>query len=233
MAKPNKERSVRDEVVEQPQVQEEVVVVQEPVADTPKVPVKETVTPKQPVKEPKPVSSSSGEIKTPDDINAILEDGSLDIEAKLKKIATSGAPIARFAEVMMDYNRKLGNDAPTPEPKTIAAANYNLYTRLAKVCKTEDYEDFRIFFDVVNHIFYHYRKDAFDMYKLTRYDNLWTWGDKQLKTYINLTSLICALCDKSNRKSASVSVSLNKVLDLDTTAFTETMVNNIRKYYDL
>ena len=79
MAKPNKERSVRDEVVEQPQVQEEVVVVQEPVADTPKVPVKETVTPKQPVKEPKPVSSSSGEIKTPDDINAILEDGSLDL----------------------------------------------------------------------------------------------------------------------------------------------------------
>ena len=225
-------------MVQEPQAEKEQVVVQEPVVE----PKKEETVKKQPkevvdngsVAKAADVKSKSqpvSDIKEVEDIKSVLEDRSLSIQQKLDKIATANTPITRFAHIMLEYQNKMGKKAVTPAPATIAANNYNLYTRLIKICKTEDYQEFKIYFDVVNYIFNEFKDDAYSDHLLVRGDLDWKWGEKSYQTYQNLVTLICTLCDRKTRQAKMVSISLNKVLDLDRTTFTETMVNNIRKYY--
>lgn len=176
--------------------------------------------------------SGEGLIETVQDIQNVLENPSLSQEEKIMKIAKAGTPVTKFASVMIDYQKKMSKNAASVEASEGAANNYNLYSRLAKVCKTENYTEFKVLFDVVNFIFEMYKDDAYSEFLLHRYDMQWTWGDKQLRTYQHLVTMLCVLCERSKRKELMKTISLNKVLDLDRTVFTETMVSNIRRYYE-
>lgn len=211
-------------------VEQEAVVVSEPV-ETPVAPkpVEEVVKPQ--VTQPAPsVSKSEGDVS---EIKQILENPSLTMAEKVKLIATSKTDSTRFATVMVDYNNAVGKNAPQPTESQGASLNYNLYTRLVKILKTEDYNEFKAMFDVVNFIFEIYKDDAFSEYNLHRFDTKWSWGEKQLKTYQVLVTTICTLCDRSKRKATlATNFSFTQLFNRERTVFTDKMIENIRKYYE-
>lgn len=171
-------------------------------------------------------------IETADDIKTILEDPKMTLDEKLDSIVNSGSPITKFAAVMLEYEKKMSKETTLIEPNQGAANNYNLFTRLMRVLKEKDFDNFTTYFDVINMIFNKYKDDAYSEFMLHRFDMEWKWGAKELKTYQNLITLICVLCDRSTRASEIRKISLNKVLDLNKTIFTEDIANNIRRYYN-
>lgn len=206
----------------------EKVVAEQPVAQQQEV-VQEAQVQKPVVQEPVKESSTVASVA---EIQNIIENPSLSMAEKVNLIVNSKSEATRFAAVMMDYQNAMGKEAVLVSETQGASLNYNLYTRLVKVCKTEEYNDFKVLFDVVNFIFELYKDDAYSEFLLHRFSNKWTWGEKQLKTYQNLITLICVLCNRGNRKQALKTISLTKAFDQDRTVFTEVMINNIRKYYE-
>lgn len=210
--------------------QTEAIVVSEPVESPVVPPKKETMREK--VQSVFKSSSSNDSSDNVSEIQQILENPALTMAEKVKLIASSNTQATRFATVMVDYNNALGKDAPQVPESQGASLNYNLYTRLVKICKTEDYNDFKVMFDVVNFIFDLYKTDAFSEFQLHRFSTKWSWGEKQLKTYEVLVTTICNLCDRAKRKDSLKTFSLTRVFDRDRTVFTDKMIDNIRKYYE-
>ena len=172
-------------------------------------------------------------ITTADDIKGILENPKYTNEEKIALIASSDTPIVRFVQVMLEYREKMNKESTVIDNAQGAANNYNLFNRLMRIIKEKDFDTFVTYFDVVNMIFFLYKDDAYSEFKLHRFDMDWKWGSKELKTYQYLVTLICVMCDRVNRSSNLNKISLNKVLDLDKTVFTEDMASNIRRYYNL
>lgn len=211
-------------------VEQETVVVSEPV-ETPVVPKPTEEVVKPQVSHPAPSVSKSDDGVS--EIKQILENPSLTIAEKVKLIATSETDATRFATVMVDYNNMLSKNAPQPTESQGASLNYNLYTRLVKILKTEDYNEFKAMFDVVNFIFEIYKDDAFSEYQLHRFSTKWSWGEKQLKTYQVLVTTISNLCDRSKRKeSLATNFSFTQLFNRERTVFTDKMIENLRKYYE-
>lgn len=175
--------------------------------------------------------ATSTKIVTVEDIKNILTSPDMDLTKKIDTLAKSDGELVKFVNVMVEYNDKMKIETKNIDPNEGANQNYRLYTRLMKICRTNQYEEFKILFDVVNYIFYLYREEGYKDVYLHRFDINWTWGSKKLKTYQNLVTMLSVLCDRATRKNYINSISLNKVLDLDKTEFTEVAVNNIRRYY--
>lgn len=195
--------------------------------------VVEEVVEKQPEVQPEPVKEVAGD----DDadqaaISAIINNGKLSNVEKFQAICQSKTKYAGLANTLQGYQNKLGKGAPLPISKDGAAINYNLYNTLLGAANTPIYTEFKTKFDIINLCFLAYADDAFSEFKLYRFQLDWKFGRDKYLTYRNLTILICMLCDKAKRKENLKKIVLSKDLTLNGTKFTETSIQNIKRYYE-
>lgn len=192
-----------------------------------------------PNKEEKP-ASGSGTASQPSkkedttslsSITTILENGSLSNEQKVEAIDKSGVEAVGFIKNLIAYQNELSFKAIGLTDVQGASKNRILFFKLLQILDVEDYATFKIKFDVVNLVFLTYKEDAFNEFKLHRFDLKWTGGIKELKTYQKLVTVISALCDKSKRAEQLKTISLSKMVDANTTVFSETHRRNLLQYY--
>lgn len=186
------------------------------------------------IKEDKNIESKTiTSIESIEDAKAVLHNGSLSNEEKIKILMTGSHSAAKLANTLQEYQNKMSKNAVLRPAKQMAADNYTLYNRLMVVVGTVDYSEFNTMFDIVNFFFRVYSKDAFDIFKLCRFDMEWAWGDKQLRTYQNLVVIITTLLNPNTRSTDIKTISINTALDRDNTMFNDRASINIRRYYDL
>ena len=176
----------------------------------------------------KPSQPAAGDISS---ITTILENGSLSNEKKIEAIVNSGVEAVSFVKNPMSYQNELSINAVGVTDVQGASKNRILFYKLLQVLDTEDYTTFKIKFDVVNLVFLTYNDDAFNEFRLHRFDLKWTGGTTELKTYQKLVTVISALCDKSKRAEQLKTISLSKMVDANTTVFSETNRRNLLQYY--
>lgn len=222
---------------QQEQQVEKVVVAEEKVE---KVEDKKEETPVTPVKEEKlnPVTAPTTIEKKQENSNSsissvtsILENGSLSNEEKLNAIVAANVPGIGFVKNLLTYQNEMSMNSVLPSEQSGADKNRSLFFKLMNVLDEEDFSIFKIKFDIVNLVFLTYKNDSFDEFKLHRFDLKWTGGQKQLKTYQRLVTVISSLCDKTKRAEQLKSISLSKMVDADNTTFSETNRRNILSYY--
>lgn len=190
----------------------------------------------KPAKQPEP-EQEQPKVELTDDaeVNAvtkILNDGKLSNVEKVEAICNSGTKYAGIAGILKGYQDKMSKKAPLLKGVDGAATNYNLYVQLLAIANTPIYTEFKIKFDIVNLCFLAYAEDAFSEFRLFRFSLEWKYGKDKYITYRSLAILICMLCDKAKRKEALKKIVISKALTLDGTKFTETSIQNVKRYYE-
>lgn len=172
---------------------------------------------------------------TQDETVAILGDKSTTIAQKLEKFTNDIGNFGQYVTNMTDYELAMNPDAPTPTDDKGAGRNYNLYIQIKDTASQEDYDRFKVEFDIVNMVYTQYKDGAFDEFQLFRFDRAWTskWGEKSLTTFQNLNTVICALCDISTRQNNLATIDLDKALDPTKIELSDIAINNIKKYYTI
>lgn len=184
------------------------------------------------VKVTNPSNNSITSINNIGDAKVILADTKLTDTERINILITgTDKTVVPLAKALQDYATKMSSKSPVRPAKQMVADNYALYNRLLAVVSNADYAVFNTLFDIVNLFFRVYAKDAFDIYKLTRFDMEWTWGDKELRTYNYLVTIITKLLDHSTRTKVIKTISLRVALNRETTKFTTIATNNIKRYY--
>lgn len=235
MGKKNKSNFVQQEQkpeVQQEQVQEEVVAEQKEEVKPESVQAKQ-----EEVKVQEPAKVIKEDIQLSDDeeakvVTKIMSDSKLDNVAKFEAICESNTKYALLAKNLKSYQDKMGSGSPIPKAVDGAANNYNLYVALLGIVNTPIYTEFKIKFDIVNLCFLAYANDAYSEFKLFRFSIDWKYGKDKYVTYRSLAILICMLCDKVTRAEALKKIVLSKALTLDGTKFTETSIQNVKRYYE-
>lgn len=131
---------------------------------------------------------------------------------------------------LLSYNNKMFGTMAI-KPKDGAAANYDLFNLIKQVVSDNDFNTFKIKFNIINLMFLGYDKEAFSEQKLHRFDYEWKWGKESLTTYQHLITMISMLANKSTREQHISKGILNRALNKDVIGLSETAIQNIIKYY--
>ena len=194
-----------------------------------------TVTPKVVEQDPKQSNTNvagmdSVLVKT--DIGVFLANPDMTPSEKIEDISKRAVgDISILASRLIDYNVKMS--ASIINEKAGAANNYDLYHTIMNVIGLEDYTDFKTKFDIINTAFRAYASGAYKETMLHRFDMSWKWGDNDLTTFQHIAVVIAYLCDLSKRKDNLKIIDINKALLDNNVLFKETMISNIKKYYNV
>ena len=117
------------------------------------------------------------------------------------------------------------------KPSSGAANNYDLYNTIKQAVSDTNPEVFRIKFNIINLAFIAFKNEAFNEFKLHRFDYEWKWGKESLTTYQYLVTAISILADKSTREQEIGKGILDRALDKDAISLNDVAIQNIVKYY--
>lgn len=109
--------------------------------------------------------------------------------------------------------------------------NYKLLNSLLNIFNTQDFWTFKVLYDVVLVFFRVYKDSYFDVVELHKDDMYWKWGEKKLKTFQRLVSIITAIVDDSSTTASSIDIA--SVMDSDVTIVSDFMITNFKRYYDV
>jgi len=224
------------EVVETAPESEPVV---EPIVEEPTVEAKPDSEPiaEEPVMvEPKAEESTPTPVEVTqlgyNEVTALLNDSKTSLVGKLEAIAANGIPeLKTVAGKLLDYERELGASVPSKGGEFAIGKAYDLNLILTAVANTVDKNKFKVKQDIITLAFIAFKDSAFSVLKLLAFDYLWKFGDKQLATYQNLTTVLTMLSDKSVRNENKSKVDINKLVD--GTTLTDHARENLVSYYEL
>lgn len=169
---------------------------------------------------------------TLEDVKNILADPDMFEEEKLEHIGKYAVPsIAMLSEFLNTFKNTLDPKAVQQEAKTIVGKHFDLFNQISRVVSEENYEIFKVKFDIINMYFRVFATGAFNDVALHRFGNLWKWGETKLRAFENFVIAISSLNNIETRKVALKKLDLNKVLDKEATGLSETAIANIKKYY--
>jgi len=199
---------------------------------TPAKPATEA-TPAKPATEATPAKPATEVNLTQDDIKKVIIDPTLSGKEKLTKIANHAMTAhASVASKLLGYNQFMYKN-PNMVPQTGAAKQYDLLNTIKSVVNTEDYGNFKTKFDIVNLAFRELKDEAFYTGNLYRFDNFWTYGEKDLTSFQHILLILTTLADAQNRQQNIKKIDMSRALSPDDTTFTPTAVSNINKYYGI
>lgn len=177
-------------------------------------------------------SVDKGYLDTFEEIQAVLHDPEISVKDSLEMIANSDLTVMRMLVVrLLDYNAKMGPNAPIPTDKEGAKNNFDLYTALKNILKTEDEEAHMLGMDIINIFFKEYSNEAFNEVSLARFDNAWTKSPTALKSYQYLVTVIAVLADKGTRKDLISTIDINKFRNDKVMDFSAKEVDRLVNYY--
>lgn len=176
--------------------------------------------------------TEKGYLDTYEEIQAVLHDPEISVKDSLEMIANSDLTVMRMLVVrLLDYNAKMGPNAPIPTDKEGAKNNFDLYTALKNILKTEDDQAHLLGMDIINIFFKEYSNEAFNEISLARFDNAWTKSPTALKSYQYLVTVIAVLADKGTRKDLISTMDINKFRNDKVMDFSAKEVDRLVNYY--
>lgn len=171
-------------------------------------------------------------LATYQEIQDVLANPEISIRDSIELISGSDNTAVKMLAVrLLEYNRKMGPNAPIPSDKDGAKNNYDLYIAIKNILSTEDETLHRIGMDIINLVFKEYSTEAFNEISLSRFDDSWTKSPTSLKSYQNIVTIISMLADKSTRKDALVNIDINKIRNDKVMDFSAKEVDRIINYY--
>ena len=236
---------VADEPTVEPEVIEDVVA-DEPEL-TPEAPVDEPEAPQEPEQVDIPelvqeevigVAKTIADV-TPGNLNMLDISAIRDLlasdatpEEKLATIWEHGNPaFATLVEFLNTFKNTLDPASVMLPDTTIVGKHYDLYNFIVRTIVDENYEVFKVKFDIINMFFRIHSNGAFNDVALHRFSNRWKWGELKLRAFENLVIAISSLCDIEKRSLALKRLDLNKVLDKEMTGLSDLAIANVKKYY--
>lgn len=167
-----------------------------------------------------------------DEIRALFTNRELSFEQRWAKLCELQNEYGALARFLQEYQDAMSVNNPTEyTDKEGDNINYRLYSKLFQTCNTPDYPDFKTKFDIINLAFYLYKEDAFSEFRLFRYGYGTIFGPGKRKTFINICTVICNLCDPFKRQEQMKTITLQFVLTKENTVMTDDVINNIYRYY--
>lgn len=181
--------------------------------------------------------AETGETKEPvvtipqeTDVLKILS-SKISFKEKIEAISKSDSVQYRsLANKLLSYNDKMFGTMAV-KPSSGAANNYDLYNTIKQAVSDTNPEVFRIKFNIINLAFIAFKNEAFNEFKLHRFDYEWKWGKESLTTYQYLVTAISILADKSTREQEIGKGILDRALDKDAISLNDVAIQNIVKYY--
>ena len=237
MARKKKTKEVEETFTDtetQEQEQAHVEETQEPVEETQEQEpvVEETPVSEETVTKPT-IDANSGTGKlTNEQIKALLVDDKLTGIEKLETIAKGAVTkYAIIASKMLGYNETMFNN-PKLNIATGVAKQYDLLNTIKSIVNTEDYNDFKMKYDIMNTAFRDLKDQAFADRYVYRYEQEWKWGKKDLKTLQHMLLLLLDLSDGRTRAQNKKRIDFNAVLSKDEITLGDKAIENIKKYYN-
>lgn len=155
----------------------------------------------------------------------------ISFKEKIEAISKSESVQYRsLANKLLSYNDKMFGTMAV-KPSSGAANNYDLYNTIKQAVSDTNPEVFRIKFNIINLAFIAFKNEAFNEFKLHRFDYEWKWGKESLTTYQYLVTAISILADKSTREQEISKGILDRALDKDAISLNDVAIQNIVKYY--
>lgn len=155
----------------------------------------------------------------------------ISFKEKIEAISKSDSVQYRsLANKLLSYNDKMFGTMAV-KPSSGAANNYDLYNTIKQAVSDTNPEVFRIKFNIINLAFIAFKNEAFNEFKLHRFDYEWKWGKESLTTYQYLVTAISILADKSTREQEIGKGILDRALDKDAISLNDVAIQNIVKYY--
>lgn len=155
----------------------------------------------------------------------------ISFKEKIEAISKSDSVQYRsLANKLLSYNDKMFGTMAV-KPSSGAANNYDLYNTIKQAVSDTNPEVFRIKFNIINLAFIAFKNEAFNEFKLHRFDYEWKWGKESLTTYQYLVTAISILADKSTREQEIGKGILDRALDKDDISLNDVAIQNIVKYY--
>ena len=165
-------------------------------------------------------------------ISALLAKPGILIREKLDDIKLNGTvPFKLLIAKLDSYNEIMSPNAPSLDATKGAGRNFDLYTVLKALISEDNYNVFKVKFDIVNLYFKEYRTVAYTDYMLFRHSEEWKWGKDNFTTYCNIITVITTLCDMSTRQDKLKTLSLDKAFNKTDTVLNDTAIENLLKYY--
>jgi hypothetical protein len=112
-------------------------------------------------------------------------------------------------------------------PEQGVAKNYDLYNLIISVAKQDDYNKFKILFDVINKAFLLGRNGVFSPIQLSRFDYMWRWGIKSKSNYEKLVELISIMANPGERRKVKINIAAG------VEGLPDKAKENIVKYYNM
>lgn len=165
----------------------------------------------------------------------IIKDKSIGtLKEKLIKIsdATTGK-MSNLAKVLLNYEEKMSNENISEKEGSVL--NMQLCKTLISVLQTEDSNDFKDMFRLINLTFNNFKNSAYNEIKLHRFiDN---WDDvRLLASYQILVGTITLLCDPTTRERNKKRISLDtteKPYLIENSTLKPEELNKIVVFYEL
>ena len=155
----------------------------------------------------------------------------ISFKEKIEAISKSDSVQYRsLANKLLSYNDKMFGTMAV-KPSSGAANNYDLYNTIKQAVSDTNPEVFRVKFNIINLAFIAFKNEAFNEFKLHRFDYEWKWGKESLTTYQYLVTAISILADKSTREQEIGKGILDRALDKDAISLNDVAIQNIVKYY--
>lgn len=165
-------------------------------------------------------------------VQEVIKDSQLTFTEKMNILSTQGNEATRvLINKLLSYKETMTDDNKGLKPAEGAAKNFELYMVLLRVIESKDNTTFQALFDVVNMVFKEWKDDAYSEFKMHRFDDLWSGGDKGLLSFQYLTTAISNCCDILTREAAVKRTDFNILFDPEKTIFTERTKQSIVKYY--
>lgn len=180
----------------------------------------------------KPEVAVGGDLSV-DDVKKLLINPEVTVDDKLVKLSTfAPTGIKILVNKLLDYEKTMATITVENELKG-ANKNYDLFNTLLKVISEEDYNMFKVQFDIVNLVFLKYKDSSFEEVNLQRFDHKWNHGKENFTSYCNLVYLISLLASAAEREVNSKKVVITKVFDQSKTVFTADHLNKVSRYYNI
>lgn len=215
--------------VAEPEVQPEPETVVDPEVQPEVKPEPEEI---QPESKPEPVAVQAETPLGYIEVSELLKNGNISLVKKLKIISEKSiSEIKTVASKLLDFENDLGKNAINRSGSYNISKCYDLMLTLVSVVNTVDRNKFKVKQDIVTLAFIAFKDSSMDPLKLLAFDYLWKYGDKQLTTYQNLTTVMSMLSDKSVREVNKKKVDINNIIK--GTILSEQAKTNLVSYYEL
>jgi len=209
----------------EPKVEEPKAKAPEPKAEEPKAPEPKAKAPEP--KAPEPKAKAETAITMAD----VMGNGEFDDGAKIVWLMENAPMHVRVvAAKLVAYNMQM-KPGVRMAPELGAARQLDLYNTIESVINNPKYTEFKECMDAICLVYRRFKDESYGERYVMRFDLHWKQGEKRLRAFNNLQTVIIAMAKPADRAMAAKKIDLNRAFDIGDTGISAKAATNLKKYF--